>query len=121
MIPPGWFFNRTAELDAVAYPQDKAGGEVPTASATAILVPCCVQQDAGPTPAGDGQRRRGSEAGVRIFFRPADGPGLGAVAALKVNDRLRVSGLPLPLVLDGPPFDASGRGVVWECRARDVR
>jgi hypothetical protein len=90
-------------------------------AATATFVPCCLQQDGGPTPRqpGDSQKRRGSDANVRIFFRPTDPPGSAIVAALKVNDRFAVSGR--TLILDGPAFDVAGRGAVWEARAREVR
>lgn len=118
---PAFLFNQSAEFDATAYPQDAAGGEVPTPANVATLVPCCVQQDAGPTPRqpGDGQKRRGSDADVRVFFRPSGPPSALVVAALKVNDRFAVAGR--TFVLDGPAFDVAGRGVVWEARAREAR
>jgi hypothetical protein len=123
-MPSARFFNQTATIRAVAYPQDAAGGEVPTPGPATVAVPCCVQQDSAAGSAGDGQGRRGSEAEVRLFFRPAASPQRDAVAALKVNDRVAVSGPigpPRAIILDGPPHDASGRGVVWEGRGRDVR
>ena len=112
MVPPSRFFNRLATLSAVLAPQDAAGGEVPTPAVVSILVPCCVQQDSGPSPT-EGQGR-GSEAAVRVFFRPVNPASTAAVLALKVWDQVAVLGLANPIVLDGTPFDASGRGVVYE-------
>lgn len=122
-MPTSRFFNQTATIRALAYPQDAAGGEVPTPGTVAVQVPCCVQQQAGATPR-EGQGRRGSEAEVRAFFLPTVATQLDAVAGLKVNDRVEVSGPigpPRALILDGPAFDASGRGAVWEAAAREVR
>lgn len=117
----GWFFGRVATIQAVSHPQDVGGGEVPTPSTLAVLVPCAVQQDGPPEPTTGKQGRRGSTAKVKIFLRPSDPPGVLAVQALKVDDRIPIDGFPYPLILDGPPFDASGRGVVWEAAARDIR
>lgn len=119
--PSARFFNRVATLDAVGYSQDLAGGEVLTPSAAATPVPCCVQQDDGPDPTADAHQDRYASMGrVKVFFRTGDPATAAAVANLKVNDRIAISG-PLTLVVDGPAFDASGRGAVWECRCRDVR
>jgi hypothetical protein len=114
------FFNRTATFDALTYPQDAAGGEIPTPATTAVLVPCCVQNDGPPTPT-ETQGRRGSAAPVKLFFRPDDPPGIAIIQALKANDRVVVSGYPNPIILDGPPFDDSGRSGVFEASGRDIR
>ena len=109
-MPSARFFNRTATLVPASYPQDAAGGEVVTPAPEPAAVPCAVQQDAGPTP-DEGQKARRSTAAIRLFF-PAD-PGL------KVNDQVRVDGHTYRL--DGPAFDASGRGAVFEATAVEVR
>jgi hypothetical protein len=119
----GWFMNHTVTLQVVRYPRDAGGGEVPTPRTVATEVPCCIQQDDGPSRA-DGQARRGSEANVVVFFEPSCPPEVDAVEALKVNDRIEVTaptGRKRVVSLDGPPFDKAGRGVVWEARGREVR
>jgi hypothetical protein len=123
-VPSRRFFNRTTALVVIAYPQDAAGGELPGPGSTTIGVPCCVQQDSGPEPRGEGQGRRGSTAMVRVYFGPNystfPDAALIAVKALKVNDRLALDDGRV-IVLDGPAFDESGRGVVWEAAGKDIR
>lgn len=117
----GWLMSQVAEFDPMSYPQDPSGGELPTAGLSAVLVPCCVQQDRAPQRSGEGQHRRGSTAEIRIFLQPCNPQQLAIVQALKVNDRIAIQGRPQPLVLDGPFFSASGQGAIWEAGARDIR
>jgi|GEM_PF-5618209 len=109
------FFNKTARIDSLGFAQDLAGGEVPVPSAIGVLVPCCVQQEKPPEPLTEsqGQGRRGAVARLRIFLRPDNPPGALALSKLGQDDRISIDGYPNPVILDGPPFDASGRGVVW--------
>jgi hypothetical protein len=121
------FFNLACEIDPLSYPQDAAGGEVPNPGLLAVQVPCCVQQTSPPVTTEGKQGRRGSEAPVMVFFRPDNPPGVAALQKLKARDVLKITnpntGQPYPgtLILDGPPFDASGRGAVWEAAAKDIR
>ncbi len=118
---PGWFFNQVATVQGVKHPQDPAGGETPATTTVQVGVPVCVQQDAGGADPRDIQGRRSSVSHVRIFFRPTSPPGAAAVQALKKDDRFLVTGWKNPMVLEGDPFDVSGRGVVWEATARNAR
>lgn len=121
MQVPGFFFNQLATIRATAYPQDSGGGEVITPRAVDVQVPVCVQGGSGrPT---EGQGRRGSVSETDLFFQPTTPPQRDAVAGLKVNDQVAISGPGGSCVisLDSPPFDVAGRGVVWEARGRDVR
>jgi hypothetical protein len=129
MILPGFLFPHTATVLVAVDGRDLNGSVVTSVAPVAVLVPCSVQQDGPPEPSLD-QDRRGSVARVRVFFRPTDpvlptDPSrtavLAALLALKQGDELAVAGRPNPLVLDGPPWDRAGRGVVIECAARDYR
>lgn len=120
MTPPAWFFNKVAEFDSLAYPQDAAGGEVPTPSVAAILIPCCVQSQLPERT--ETQAKRGSTAPVSIFFAPGNVPiARQIIGAMKVNDRIKVRGYKNPIILDGPAADYSGHGAVFEAPGKEMR
>ena len=121
----GWFMTHLAEIDSVDYPQDLAGGEEPTPRPESVQVPCCVQQDKAPERLPADQDYRGSTARVTVFFTPGNPASAAAVAALKVDSQVIVTGgslpFPLALIATGPAYDESGRGAVWAVQCLDNR
>jgi hypothetical protein len=117
----GWFFDRTATFELVDYPLDPAGGTVPAALPLSVALPACIQQDVPPERLGDGTYRSGTRVKITVFFLPsgADDPALAlaALGQLDLESRLQLDDGRI-ILLEGKPFDRSGRGLVWEAVCR---
>jgi hypothetical protein len=116
-----FFFIRTTILQLVGYPQDPAGGTIPTPSPLAVLVPVAVQQDMPPEKLPDGTYRRGTKVRVTVFFNPAmaDSPdyALAALKQLRLDSRLILDD-GRTILLEGEPFDRAGQGAVYEAACK---
>jgi hypothetical protein len=106
------FFNHTTTLQVVNYPQDPAGGPIPTGSPLNVVLPCSVQQDRPAERQPDGTYRRGTVARLTVFFWPDRNPlAIAALAELIQESRLVLDD-GRTIVLQGPPYDQSGQGVI---------
>lgn len=115
-MPSRRFFNRSAQLSSVSYPQDASGGSLPTPGSS-VTVPCAIQQSSPPERGGKDQLQTRAVATIEVLFGPAfaqsPAAALAAIRALKARDLITLDD-DTPVVADGPAFDQSGRGVVYQ-------